>query len=116
MDMTLHKIMDLLWTLNIKEQEFCRAIGINKSAVTDWKTGKTKSYKRHLPKIAAYLQTTTSYLTERCVLLSEPDEIELVEAYSSMSQQGKELVLQMVDGVKDKYKKCDCVSDMEIAE
>lgn len=63
MDNMLHKILDLLWKNNINEIDFCNAIGINKSAVTDWKKGKTASYKRHLSAIAEFLNVTTEYLT-----------------------------------------------------
>lgn len=59
---TLHKIMDLLWKRDMKEKDFCIAVGINKSAVTDWKNGKTKSYLKHISKIAEVLNVSEDYL------------------------------------------------------
>lgn len=49
---TLHKILDLMWKKKISDAELCSKAHINKSAVTDWKKGKTKSYMRHLTDIA----------------------------------------------------------------
>lgn len=59
---TLHKILELLWKSGLSELEFCQKAGINKSAVTEWKKGKTKSYLKHIPKIAKVLGTTEDYL------------------------------------------------------
>ncbi len=59
---TLHKILDLMWEKKISDAELCSKAHINKSAVTDWKKGKTKSYMRHLPDIANALDTTVDYL------------------------------------------------------
>ena len=60
----LHKILALLWEKGIDEKEFCLSIGINKSAVTDWKKGKTASYKKHLPKIADFFSLPLAYFTD----------------------------------------------------
>ena len=61
---TLHKILDLMWQQGLSDIEFCKTVGINKSAVTDWKKGKTKSYLKHLPKIAQVLGVEEKYLLE----------------------------------------------------
>lgn len=61
---TLHKILDLMWKNGISDAELCSRAHINKSAVTDWKKGKTKSYMRYLPEIAEVLGTTVSYLKD----------------------------------------------------
>lgn len=59
---TLHKILDLMWEKGISEAHLCKAAGINKSAVTDWKKGKTKSYLKHISKIAEVLNVSEDYL------------------------------------------------------
>ena len=61
---TLHKILDLMWKKKISDAELCSKAHINKSAVTDWKKGKTKSYMRHLTDIAEALDTTVDYLLD----------------------------------------------------
>lgn len=60
----LHKILDLMWKTGVSEIDFCTAIGINKSAVTDWKKGKTKSYQKHLQKIADYFNVPIEYFED----------------------------------------------------
>jgi transcriptional regulator with XRE-family HTH domain len=65
MDITMHKIFDLLWKSNTDEQDLCKAIGISKSAMTDWKRGKTKSYRRHLSEIADFFKVDVSYLVNQ---------------------------------------------------
>jgi len=62
-DITLRNILYLLWDNDVTELDFCLAIGINKSAVTDWKNGKTSSYKKYLPEIAGYFKTSVLDLT-----------------------------------------------------
>jgi repressor LexA len=59
---TLYKILDLMWKCGISDIDFCNATGINKSAVTDWKKGKTKSYKKYLPQIASFFNVSVDYL------------------------------------------------------
>jgi len=64
-DPVLRNILYLLWESGVTELEFCTALKINKSAVTDWKSGKTISYRRSLPKIAGYFKVSALDLTDR---------------------------------------------------
>ncbi len=58
---TLHKILNLLWKSGVSEIEFCKALGINKSAVTDWKKGKTVSYRKYIAQIASFFDVSPDY-------------------------------------------------------
>lgn len=69
---TLHKILDAMWKQGISDIDFCKAVGINKSAVTDWKKGKTKSYQKYLPQIAEVLNLPLEYLLENDSFSGEP--------------------------------------------
>lgn len=71
---TLYKILNLLWKSGLTEIEFCQKTGINRSAVTDWKKGKTKSYMRHIPEIAEVLGVTEEYLLNDKETNSEPTQ------------------------------------------
>ena len=62
---TLHRILDIMWKNGISEADLCSKAGINKSAVTDRKKGKTKSYYKHLPEIAEALGVTVNDLDDR---------------------------------------------------
>jgi len=59
---TLDKILYLLKTKGISEKEFTELLGVNKSTVSEWKSGKIKSYNKKLPKIAKILNVSPEYL------------------------------------------------------
>lgn len=84
---TLHKILDLMWEKGMTEAEFCNAAGINKSAVTDWKKGKTKSYMKHISKIAEVLGVSEDYLLNDSTPLSDKTIVDMSEAISGMADE-----------------------------
>lgn len=65
MDTSLTRILGLLKQKGIKDKDLIDGIGLNKSAISDWKSGRSKSYKRHIDKIADYLDISTEYLLGR---------------------------------------------------
>lgn len=88
---TLHKIMELMWQQGITEADFCNAAGINKSAVTDWKKGKTKSYLKHIDKIADVLGVTKNYLLTDEKEKTAPDEQSLSDKQKQVLRLAKKL-------------------------
>lgn len=69
---TLDKIIYLLKLRGMSDSELARQIGIGRSAVTDWKNGKTASYKKHIVSIAKALDVTPEYLLDETVTLYTP--------------------------------------------
>jgi len=65
MDTTIERILNLLKTKGIKDKDFVSAIGIYSSALSEWKSGKSVSYKKHIDKIADYLGVSSDYLLGR---------------------------------------------------
>ena len=61
MDTTIERILNLLKTKGIKDKD----IGIYSSALSEWKSGKSVSYKKHIDKIAEYLGVSVDYLLGR---------------------------------------------------
>ncbi|MHC1723020.1 MAG: helix-turn-helix domain-containing protein [Aminipila sp.] len=51
----LDKILEKINILGITELEFTQRLGVSKATVSEWKKGKTKSYNRHISKIADVL-------------------------------------------------------------
>lgn len=88
---TLHKIMDLMWKKGISEANLCNAAGINKSAVTDWKKGKTKSYIKHIDKIAEVLGVTKEYLLDDNSEKTAPVEQSLTDKQGQVLSLAKNL-------------------------
>lgn len=51
---TLERILKLISEKGITEKQFLIDMGLNKSTLSDWKKGTTKSYMRYIDKIADY--------------------------------------------------------------
>lgn len=86
-DYQLRNILFLLWEHDISDQDLCNAIGINKSAVTDWRSGKTSSYKRHLTEIASYLKVSVIDLMNEQLIVDRLT----TEEPSTATEEAKEL-------------------------
>ena len=59
---TIERIIGLLEEKGIEQQQFASAIGVGKQKISEWKSGKTKSYMKYIDKIAEYLCVSTDYL------------------------------------------------------
>lgn len=58
----LELISQLLTDQNKTQKELCDFIGINGNVFTAWKSGKNKSYTKHLSKIAEFFGVSVDYL------------------------------------------------------
>ena len=61
-DPVVQRITGLLLSQGKTQKDLMNYIGVAKSAYGDWKTGKTKSYRQHIDKIARFLNVSPSYL------------------------------------------------------
>lgn len=59
---TMHKIVSLIEETGCEQKDFCKAIGIKPSLMSDWKSGRNKSYPKYLPQIANYFGVSVDYL------------------------------------------------------
>lgn len=60
----VEKIIQLLQTKDISQKEFAESLHIQKNAITDWKSGRLKSYRKMLPEIAAVLGVSVDELLD----------------------------------------------------
>lgn len=84
MNKTVERIINLINNKGIEQKTFVQAIGVKTNAVSDWKSGRTKSYTKYLDKIANYLGVSVNYLVGNEVYQNETlskHEQELIEAY-----------------------------------
>lgn len=58
----LDRIIALIKNRKIPEAEFALSLSLNRNAVNDWKSGKSKSYMKHIDRIAEYFGVSTDYL------------------------------------------------------
>lgn len=59
---TLDKIVHLLSTQNKTQKDLTDFLKLQKGVFTQWKSGTSQSYKKHIQKIAEFLGTTSAYL------------------------------------------------------
>ena len=59
---TLEKISHLLHQQKKKQKDLTDYLGLTKNTFTNWKLGASKSYKKHIDKIAEFFDVSTDYL------------------------------------------------------
>ena len=107
---TLDKIMLLIKEHKIEQQDLAEFLGINKQTISDWKSGKSKTYLKYIQTISDYFNVSTDYLlgktdaknppaeTEGLIFHIKDDNLraevdELVSIYLSLDNAGRTLVL-----------------------
>lgn len=60
---TLNKILTLLGNRN--QKELTDYLGLRNTAFSDWKSGKSESYKKYLPQIADFLNVSVDDLLDK---------------------------------------------------
>lgn len=58
----LEKILALLQERGIEQQKLADYLGINQQVITDWKGGRSKSYRKYVGKIAEFFGISPDYL------------------------------------------------------
>lgn len=71
MDLTLERIFATLKSKNRDQKELADYLGIKPQTITDWKSGKNKSYKKYIIQIAAFLDVSVNYLLGQKMPLPE---------------------------------------------
>lgn len=59
---TLETILSLINAKGISEKQFLLDVGLNSTAMSDWKKGRNKSYLKHIDKIADYFGVSIDFL------------------------------------------------------
>lgn len=62
MDEVLTRILKLIDENNTDQKDLATALGLKKQSISEWKAGRTKSYKKYIGQIADYFGVTTDYL------------------------------------------------------
>jgi transcriptional regulator with XRE-family HTH domain len=66
----LDKILSELKRKGLSQKELADYLDISPNNITDWKSGRSRSYTKYLPQIAKFLGTSVDYLVE-----NHPDDI-----------------------------------------
>ena len=62
MDITLQRIISELETQRKSQTNLADYLGITSNVITDWKSGRIKSYSKYLHAIANFLDVSVEYL------------------------------------------------------
>lgn len=62
MDITIKRIVDELKAQNKKQTDLADFIGVTGNVITDWKSGRIKSYTKYIHGIADFLGVSVEYL------------------------------------------------------
>lgn len=62
MDKTLQTVLYYLEKDTRKQIDFLKFLGLSSSAISDWKTGKSTSYIKYMPKIAEYFSVSADMI------------------------------------------------------
>ena len=95
MDSVAMRIFELADKQFAEQQDFAVAIGKKPSVVSQWRMGRTKSYRSCLPKIAEILGTSTDYLNYGIRPDAEhltDDERRLLAAYRQADEKSRAMV------------------------
>lgn len=85
----IDKIIKLLDESKRNQKDLTDYLGLEKSVFSAWKSGKSKSYMKHLPKIAEFLNTSVDYLLDN-KKSSQSAESELNDVYLSYAKEMQE--------------------------
>lgn len=97
----LDRICELLNAQGKKQKDLTDYLGISKNSFTDWKSGRVKSYTKHIPEIAEFLGVSADYLLgieKETIPLTNSDEALMFALWGGDSDIVDE---EMLEDVKD---------------
>lgn len=95
---TINRIIDLLKVQGKSQNDLAEYLSIGKQVITDWKSGKSESYKKRLPEISEYLNTTIEYLLGKTDQKEKPTETgEIQAAYDHAPDEIKAAIRKLLD-------------------
>lgn len=62
MELTISRIIEEMALQNKRHADLANFLGITPNVITDWKSGRIKSYKKYIHAIANYLGVSVEYL------------------------------------------------------
>ena len=112
MDSYKLRIQPLIEACGKSDMEIERDLNLPRSTIYDWNNGRSKSYKKYLPEIAAYFDVSTDYLLgntdiknkpaateddELLKLLDNPINREIFDKMSKLTPENFDLIRAQID-------------------
>ena len=106
MSTPVERIFSLLKVKEIEQKEFAQLLGTTDKTVSAWKTGRSQSYTKYLPKISEVLGTTVEYLLtgkkeEPAAEDSSGREKEFIQLFEKLTPEQQDMMLAQLKGVVD---------------
>ena len=101
----IQNIIALLKEQRKTQKNLTDYLGITQNAFTDWKSGRIKSYTKHLPQIADYFGVSVDYLlgnesADKKESLTEPKlsegEKELIDLFRQLPIESQKMYLEVL--------------------
>lgn len=115
MDIILQRILDLIKENGISQKDLVDDLGLGRTVVTEWKSGRSQSYKKYVDKIANYFDVDVNYLLGNTdikkqahqdgepVPSSDKDKL-FLSLVSTLSDEKKMLLLDYLQYLADKQR------------
>ena len=108
----LDRIVALLNTRN--QKELCDYLKLDKSAVTSWKNGSSKSYRKYLIEIAEFFNVSIDYLVygkeKNSSAVFSADEYKLLECYNKLLPKEQQRLIGRAEMLVDLFSEVDSTS------
>lgn len=72
MDITMQRIISELETQGKNQTQLANFLGVTSNVITDWKSGRIKSYSKYLHGIADFLDVSVEYLKGKTDIKKAP--------------------------------------------
>lgn len=105
----LVKILNLIGKKHGAQKELANFLGISSNNITDWKSGRNKSYRLYLPQIAEYYSVSLDWLSgltneKEKPAINENDELsalqsEIMDNIKLLSTDRQEMILAQIKGL-----------------
>lgn len=103
--------MDILDRISVllgdrEQKELTEYLKLKNSAFSDWKTGKSKSYKKYLIEISEFFGVSIDYLVygkEKNVSQLTDDEWELVDKFRHLLERDQGRILDRMETIYENY-------------
>lgn len=103
---TRDRIFELLDAQGMEQKAFAEAVGVSEVIVTNWRKGRSKSYKAYLVQIAQVLGTTTADLLGEKQQSSPPSkEDRLPPIWYSLSEEQKRATVDYMNYLASRREK-----------
>jgi len=93
----VERITDQLLKHGKTQKELTEYLGVTKTMYSEWKAGRTHSYRRYAKQIAEFLESTPEYILYGDT--GDPDEKELVRIYRTLDESKRKRLLQTAAGM-----------------